>query len=274
MKRWTVILISPQEGGNIGAAARAIRNFGAGGLRIVAPRCEVHGGDARKFASGAADLVRAAPVFDTLEEALADQQLSIGLTGVSGRHHRLDCVELIPEQMLRGQESRERCALVFGREDRGMLGEEMELCDFLWSLPTNPEFSSLNLSQAVLLALSSVAEAERQLGMTELGRGLAPSSRTINPLAGSDDPMDQPAEQHEMAILIERLETLMVRTGWKGDRRVRNSIGRFRNLLTRGNATRRDVRMLLGVFRQALLAIEKPELFADKQQPPKDLTDG
>jgi len=264
MKRWVVVLISPKEPGNVGGVARVLRNFGASELRVVDPRCEVNGPDSRRYSSGAADLLRAAPTFDSLAAALADVQLSIGLTGISGRHHRLDCNTLLPTPLLRGKEAYGRCALVFGREERGMESAELETCDFRWSLPSNPDFPSLNLAQAAGVALAAVAEAERQLGMSDLGRGLAPSERSLGVLA-KDDEGDAPPTNGELLLLEDHFRALMTRTGWEEGRRLTGSLAKIRNLLLRANATRQDVNLFHGICRQALAALDHPERFSVKK---------
>ncbi|CAN5249012.1 RNA methyltransferase [soil metagenome] len=262
MKRWQVILIAPKEGGNVGAAARVLKNFGAGGLRVVAPRCEVNGPESRRFSAGAAEILRAAPVFETLAEAIADLELTVGLTGVPGRHHRVDCAGLVPTEVLRERDNFTRCGLVFGREERGMESDELESLDFLWSLPTNTEFPSLNLAQAIGVALSGVAEAERQLGVTSLGRGLAKTPHSLNPMAGGES--DQPATQEELAHLGVHFRDLMLRTGWDDGRRTVGSLVKLRNLLARGRATQREVNLLHGICKQSIDAVNHPERFRKK----------
>lgn len=251
MRRWIIVLVSPQESGNVGSAARVLKNFGAGGLRVVAPRCEVASHDARRFSSGAAEVLRRAQVYETLPEALADRELSIGLTGVGGRHHRMDCVGLLPTDLLRGREEVRAGALVFGPEDTGMMGHHMECMDFLWSLPTNADFPSLNLAQAIAVTLAAVAETERQLGMTELGRGIAPSAKTLNPLAGSPDPGDRPASNEEIHHLMGRFEALLLETGWGEGRRLTGSMGKIRNVFARAALTQREASLFHGIARNA-----------------------
>lgn len=252
MRRWAVILVSPKEEGNVGAAARVMKNFGLGTLRVVAPRCEINSHDARRFSSGAADLLRRAEVHPTLDDALADRELSIGLTGVGGKHHRMDCVGLLPRDLLKGRNELRRCALVFGPEDKGLSGPEMELPDFLWSLPTNPGFPSLNLAQAIAVSLAAVAEVERELGLAELGLGIAPSASTLNPLAGSPDPDDRPATNREVHELMRRFDALLRETGWPEGRGLTASLTKIRNVLSRAVLTRREANLLHGVARNAL----------------------
>ncbi len=256
MRRWQVVLVAPKEPGNVGGAARVTKNFGAGGLRVVAPRCEVNGAEARRYSSGAADLLRAAPVYTSLQEAVADCEIAVGLTGLGGKHHRLDCIGLVPTDITRHCHGVRHGALVFGREERGLEGDELELCDFLWNLPTDPGFSSLNLVQAVGIALAGMAEAERQEGLSDLALGNAPSGRALNPLAGSPDPGDRPATNDARTRLLGHTRELLVRTGWTEDRRLRNTLGKLRNVLVRAGATQREVNLLHGLCRQTLLALE------------------
>lgn len=267
MRRWQLVLIEPQEAGNVGAAARVAKNFGAGGLRVVSPRCEVNCPEARRFSSGAAELLRNAAVYTTLHEALADRELAIGLTGVSGRLHRLDCIGLVPSKLLEGKNHYQACALVFGREDRGMTGEEMERCSYLWSLPTNADFPSLNLAQAIGITLAAVAQAERELGVSELGIGLAPSEKTLNPLASSPALEDRPAAIEDIDRLSAHLRELMENTGWADEVQIKNSLAKFRNLFNRGNITKREVSLFHGIYRQALLAARDPRKFQRRAKP-------
>ncbi|HMZ52454.1 MAG TPA: TrmH family RNA methyltransferase [Candidatus Sumerlaeota bacterium] len=263
MRRWTVILISPKESGNVGAAARVLKNFGAGGLRVVAPRCEINNADSRRFSSGAAEILRGAQIFDTLDAALADRELVIGLTGVGGKYHKVDCVGLLPEKLLEGKDHLTKCALLFGREENGMVAEELERCDFRWSLPSDPDFPSLNLAQAIGVALCAVAEEERRRGLSQLGRGIAISSATLSPVAGSSDPGDRPATADELQHLAKHCEKLMTRIGWNKGRRMKGSLQKIRNVLARASATEREVNLLHGLCKQALIGINNPEHFSE-----------
>ncbi len=262
MRRWQIILISPKESGNVGAAARALKNFGVGGLRIVAPRCEINVPEARRFSAGAAEILRGATIYETLADALADRELVIGLTGIGGKYHKVDCVGLLPNQLLEGKDHLTRCALVFGREENGMVAEELERCDYRWSLPTDPDFPSLNLAQAIGITLAAVAEVERQRGLSQLGRGIAVSMATLNPLAGGHDPGDRPATADEIQHLTAHYEKLMTRIGWKVGRRMKGSIQKIRNVLARASATQREVNLMHGLCKQSLIAIDHPEHFA------------
>jgi len=146
-----VILSQPQMGENVGAAARAMKNFGLSELVLIAPKCEWPSERAQMLASGSGDILDAARVYPTAAEALAPYNLVVATTA-RGR----DVVKDIhtPEAGIRrlraAAETGARTAILFGGERAGLDNEEMSLTDAVITIPT-AEFSSLNLAQAVLL---------------------------------------------------------------------------------------------------------------------------
>jgi len=155
------VLVEPQNGGNIGATARAVKNNGFADLRLVRP-AEL-GDEARRFARGSLDVLDRAATFETLAEAVADAQFVVGFTA-RGRRDLRESVWLdeatprIVEAAHKG-----RVALLFGREDRGLTNEELEPCSLLATIPAAIERPVYNVSQAALLvafALGRVIETE------------------------------------------------------------------------------------------------------------------
>src|SRR5471030_1517198 len=146
-----VILSHPQIGENIGAAARAMKNFGLSELRLVAPQCRWPNERALALASGAGDILEAARVYPDLAGALADIRLVLATTA-RGR----DVVReiLTPEAGARRLREASRngiaSAILFGGERAGLSNDELSLAEAVITIPT-AEFSSLNLGQAVLL---------------------------------------------------------------------------------------------------------------------------
>src|SRR5580704_2420077 len=146
-----VILSQPQIGENIGAAARAMKNFGLSELRLVAPQCRWPNERALALASGAGDILAAAKVFPDLAGALADIRLVLATTA-----RDRDVVREILTPEAAASRLREAAAqgvasaLLFGGERAGLDNDELSLCDAVITIPT-AEFSSLNLGQAVLL---------------------------------------------------------------------------------------------------------------------------
>jgi len=171
--RLRVILVEPHEAGNVGAAARAMKNFGFSELAIVGSRPQVTRDAAEWWAKGGAEIVQSARHFQTLQEALADAHLSVATTAVRGRHvyeqlTPFDVARLAEETL--GAEN--ILALVFGREEWGLSGEEIALCQRTASIPTALDSPTMNLALAVAIFCY------------ELGKGLRPRAATPDPAPG------------------------------------------------------------------------------------------
>ncbi len=147
-----VILVEPQMGENIGAAARAMGNFGLTDLRLVRPRDGWPNLQAVRSASGADRVIEAVRVFDKTEDAIADCTLLLATTA---REHGQQKTIVGAEEAARLMQPRvaagETVGILFGRERTGLENYEISLADLVVTLPVNPAFSSLNLAQAVLI---------------------------------------------------------------------------------------------------------------------------
>ena len=147
-----IVLVEPHEAGNVGAAARAMKNFGFTDLWIAGKRPQRMDDVSEWWAKGAADVVQSLRRVDTLEEALADARLSVATTAVHGRHvfEQLtppDVAQLAGEMLGDDQ----TLALVFGREEWGLTGAEIAMCQRTASIPTSPEYPTMNLAQSVAI---------------------------------------------------------------------------------------------------------------------------
>ncbi len=152
------IMINTSHPGNIGAAARVMKNMGLSRLYLVAPK-RYPAPEATAMASGADDLLEQAIVCDTLEEALEGCHLVLGSTARERKiqHEFLDARaagELVQEEAVTQQ-----VALVFGRERTGLTNEETGLCHKLINIPTNPDYSSLNVASAIQIAAYEIMMA-------------------------------------------------------------------------------------------------------------------
>jgi TrmH family RNA methyltransferase len=151
-----VVLVSTRNPLNIGAAARAMSNFGFLHLRVVNPY-ELAFREA-KSAVGASNVVKKAQVFSSLADAVADCQLVVGSTAGTNRElqqpmHALgDAAALIRPRL-----PHENVALLFGSEKRGLSADDLNYCQFLVRIPTRPEHGSMNLGQAVAVCLYELA---------------------------------------------------------------------------------------------------------------------
>lgn len=147
-----IVLVRPQMGENIGAAARAMLNFGIAGMRLVAPRDGWPNPRAGAMASGAAEVIDGARVFDTVAEAIADCDYVVATTA---RQRGLFLPVMTPVEAagsLREQATGgRRTAILFGAEKAGLETHEAAHANALVTIPVNPAFPSLNLAQAVLL---------------------------------------------------------------------------------------------------------------------------
>ncbi len=157
-KAWTdasgpiLVLVEPQLGENIGAAARAMANFGLRRLRLIKPRQGWPNPKARIMAAGADSILEAAQLFDTVADAIADCTLVLAATARAHDQAKPvigadEAARLIAPHVAGG----ENVAIIFGRERNGLENDEIALADHIITLPVNPAFASLNLAQAVVI---------------------------------------------------------------------------------------------------------------------------
>lgn len=227
------VLVEPQMGENIGAAARAMLNFGVSGLRLVNPRDGWPNAKAGAMAAGAAIVIDQTEVFETLEDAIADCQYVIATTA---RMRELALPVLPPVEAAANLETRisagQRCAVIFGGERSGLSSDDVARADAILSVPVNPAFASLNLSQAVLLIAYEWSRAS----------GLA----TIeNPMAD-----EAPAKREDLLRLLDRLEASLDVAGYffppeKRQGMVRN----LRAAFTRAGFTELELSALHGAIK-------------------------
>jgi tRNA/rRNA methyltransferase len=157
-KRWietpgpAIVLVEPQLGENIGAAARAMANFGLSKMRLVGPRQGWPNEKAKVMAAGADRVLDGAVLYDNLPEAIADCTYVLATTA---RNHDQAKPVLSPQQaaevLVPKVTAGESVAVLFGRERNGLENDEVALADAIVTLPVNPAFASLNLAQAVII---------------------------------------------------------------------------------------------------------------------------
>lgn len=155
--RLRVVLVRVRNPLNMGAAARAMSNFGFGTLRMVEP-FEPSFEEARSSAVGAADVLTRAEIFSSVPEAVADCSLVVGTTAVGAREllHPLHLLEQ-GAAMMRAELASAPVALLFGSEKTGLSNEELSHCHLLMRIPTRDEHISMNLGQAVAVCLYELA---------------------------------------------------------------------------------------------------------------------
>jgi len=244
------VLVEPQMGENIGATARAMLNFGVSGLRLVNPRDGWPNSRAAATASGAAIVVDNAQVFETLDEAIRDCRFVIAATA---RRRELAIPVLDPAAAAAALHARigagQNCAVVFGGERNGLSSDDVARAGAILSVPVNPAFASLNLSQAALLV---AYEWSRARGFPALE----------NPLEE-----EAPASRDDLAHLFSHLEAELDAAGYffPADKRpamVRN----LRAAFSRAGFTEPEVRSLRGAIKALANRPHRPGLSA--QRPP------
>jgi tRNA (cytidine32/uridine32-2'-O)-methyltransferase len=240
-----IVLVNTSHPGNIGAAARAMKNMSLSRLVLVQPE-EFPSGVAVGRAASAVDILENAVVVDSLQEAIADCALVIG---ASARSRSIPWPMLSPRETgakIVEESARHPVALVFGREDSGLLNEELQLCHYHVQIPANEDYSSLNLAAAVMVLSYEVFQAA-----TEAQQGQDNSLE-----AGWDQELSS-AEQ--MEHFYDHLERVLVRVDFHDPDNPRQLMQRLRRLYGR---IRIDV-MEMNILRGILTHIEK-NLRSDK----------
>jgi TrmH family RNA methyltransferase len=169
-----VVLDHPQDAVNIGAAVRAIKNMGFSRLRLVQPR-DYTAADLLRVAHHAEDVIERIEIYATLDAALADAAYVVGTSAIaySNRPLRRDIDVLGRELSERAQAG--IVALLFGTEADGLGNDALDRCHCIATLPTNPAYPALNLSQSVLLFLYELSRNRDHASAAEPGEPAAPS---------------------------------------------------------------------------------------------------
>lgn len=243
-----IILVETSHSGNIGAVARAMKNMGLGNLWLVNPASFP---DEASYArsSGASDVLDRAVVVDTLDEAIADCTLVMG-TSARGRKvpwpviSPADCAERAAAQAGTGE-----VALVFGRENHGLSNEELQRCHYHIHIPSNPDYSSLNLAMAVQVICY-------ELRMNHL-RSLedAGEETSLRPiLQPGDEGWDIPqASVNDVEGFFGHLEQVLVDIDFHRRENPRQLMTRLRRLFQRAHLDQMEINILRGI----LTAVQK-----------------
>lgn len=226
-----VVLVDTSHPGNIGAAARGMKNMFLERLYLVRPK-HYPNAEATARASGADDVLAVAKVCRTLDEALAGCGLVLGM---SARLRKLSWPQLDARagaKLAVAESARTEVALVFGNEHSGLTNEELERCNFLVHVPANPAYSSLNLGAAVQVIAYEVMMAEREL---EEG-GLRVSEDT------------KPASANELELFYEHLQRVLIEIGFLDPGNPRHLMRRMRRLFGRARVDKNELNILRGIL--------------------------
>jgi len=156
-----IILVEPRYEGNVGGVARVMKNFGFKNLALVNP-CKLDK-EARQMSMHALDILKSAKRYDSFGEMTSDYDVIVGTTAKSAGDANVRRTPVYPEELANALDRKGRVSLVFGREDYGLSNEEIDACDMLVSIPANPEYSTLNLTQSVGIILYELAKQNMKL---------------------------------------------------------------------------------------------------------------
>lgn len=261
LERVRIVLIGTSHPGNIGGIARAMHNMGLADLALVAPRCEVITQDSISRASGADHLLHSAQVFATIEDAVADCTLAVG---ASARSRTLPWPMLTPRELadrLPGecQSLSARVALVFGREDSGLTNAELQRCHAHVHIPTNVDFSSLNLAAAVQVLAYECRMA--WLSSSNHEHSTNDPADTAQPVTVSEAD-DELASHAALEHYFEHLERVLIAIGFHDPNKPRQLMARLRRLYLRARPEQMEMNILRGI-------LSTTEKAAQQKQPRK-----
>lgn len=242
LKNIRIVLVNTSHPGNIGAAARAMKNMGLSRLTLVNPK-DFPSLEAISRSVGALDLLDNAVVVDNLEEAVAD---CVWVAGTSARLRTIEwpifepreCVRQSLDAMSQGGEDEQDAglgdiAIVFGRENSGLTNDELARCNALLHIPTDPDYSSLNLAAAV-----QVVCYEFRLALLD---------DKVSKKKGKKHRYDALARSEQMDGMYEHLLTALDHINFFGTHNPEIVMRRLRGLFNRAQITQRELSIVRGI---------------------------
>lgn len=223
-----IILVGTTHPGNIGAVARAMKNMGLRDLMLVNPLHFPHE-DATARASGAEDILESATVLENLDQALAD---CVYAAGASARSRAIDWPCMQPRECagrLVQESAGGNVAVVFGPEKSGLTNEDLDRCNTLLTIPTDPQFSSLNIAMAVQIICYELRLLQH-----------------ANPEPAEPDV--PPATGEELEHFYTHLETVLTDSGFLDPDKPRLLMRRLRRLYVKAEPDKNEINILRGIL--------------------------
>jgi len=228
-----IVLVNTTHPGNIGGAARAMKNMGLAELYLVQPR-EYPAPRAVWRAAGARDVLANATIVESVDEAIADCALVVG---TSARERRIPWPLLNPRECgekIYSEAAVHKTALLFGREDRGLTNDELQKCHYHVHIPSNPDYSSLNLATAVQVLAYEIRMAS-----------LADEQGNLPSLSEWDQP---PVTAGDLEFFHEHLATTMAELQFYDPENPKQLLTRMRRLFNRVRMDQMEVSILRGLL--------------------------
>ncbi len=223
------ILVRPQLGENIGAVARAIKNFKINKLRIIKPRCDWPNQKALATSVGAKDVLNSAKIFNSIEKSVGDLDV---VFASSSRIRKVNKKVISVMDLKKKINKKHKIGIIFGPESSGLSNDEINYADYLVKIPTNNKFSSLNLSHSVVIfcfELFKLFSSKKNVFISRYKSSIATKSE-INKF---------------LKFIIKNLD----KKGFLQPDHKRNSMIRnINNIFHRINLSEQEIRILLGIF--------------------------
>ena len=235
LSRITFVLCRSRTGGNIGAAARAVKNMGIGRLALAAPE-DYHKAEARMLASNASDVLESASAFDTIDDAVAGHAIILGTSRrIKSHRFRIMTPREAARHVLRNM-GKGKAAILFGPEDNGLTSEDLAKCHGVISIPVDDKQPSLNLAQAVM-----VIAYELRMGMDE-----PPSVRSFGD-----------ASDLEISQMFEQVSAVLDKSGFFMRNPKERVLLHLKEIFSSGVTTSQDARIIRGIFRRIAWSLER-----------------
>ena len=228
----SIILSAPQMGENIGAVARAMKNFSLADLKIINPRDGWPNQKAEQTAVGAVDIIHNAKIYDNIVESVSGVSRIYALTArqrdINKPHIYLHELEDIPNDS----------AFLFGRESSGLTNEELSIADYVVLINTNPTYSSLNIAQAAILVCNQIFQSQKH----DIANRLFDKNISTN---------QNLCDKAQLSYFLDYLVDILDQKGFfKVAEKRDNMICNIKNIFTRNNLSENELQTLMGIVKK------------------------
>ena len=229
LKNIYFILVRPQMGENIGSVARAIKNFKIKYLRIVNPRCDWPNQKALATSVGAKDILKSAKIYDSVEKSIGDLDIIFASSSrIRKVNKKIISIINLKRKIIRGK----KVGILFGPEASGLSNDEINYADYLVKIPTNKNFSSLNLSHSVIIFCFHLFQyfSDKKIDFNSTYKSSAATKSQVNKF---------------LDFIVKGLDKKgFLQPNHKRQSMIRN----INNIFHRLNLSEQEIRILLGIF--------------------------
>ncbi len=233
----SIILVEPQIPGNIGAVARLCKNYGVDNLVLISPQTNHLSDEARSRAKHAIDILERAKLFSSLLDIRQEFDVLIATSSKAGENYKVTRQAVYPWQLMANNISG-RVGIVFGREDRGLLNEEVNQCDFITTIPVPGEHKVLNLSHSVAIFIHELWKLQSRFGKIKENERLA--------------------TKFERNLLFQQFDGIVDIVSYEKHKKpiIKHT---FHTLINRSYASHNEIFALIGIFREIRENLSKEE---------------